>query len=69
MSISQLTRFERARLISARALQLSFGAPPLVKGSADLTSIEMSSLEFDKRVLPLSILRRFPSGETHRIEL
>ena len=69
MSVSQLTRFERARLISARALQLAFGAPPMTKAPADLTSIELASLEFDKKVLPLSILRRFPSGETHRIEL
>ena len=69
MSVSQLTRFERARLISARALQLSFGAPALSKAPADFTSIEVASLEFDKRILPLSILRRFPSGETHRVEL
>ena len=65
----QLTRFERARLISARALQLSFGAPPLAKATGELSSIEMARIEFDKKTLPLSILRRFPSGELHRIDL
>ncbi|HIE41091.1 MAG TPA: hypothetical protein EYP80_00340 [Candidatus Aenigmarchaeota archaeon] len=27
----ELTRFEKARIIGARALQLAYGAPPLIK--------------------------------------
>jgi DNA-directed RNA polymerase subunit K/omega len=67
--MSKLTRFEIARLISARALQLSFGAPALTSVQKASTSIELASLELEKKMLPLSILRRFPSGEIQRIEL
>jgi DNA-directed RNA polymerase subunit K/omega len=62
--MKRLTRFERARLIGARALQLSLGAPPLVKPKPDMSAYDLAKLEFEKRVLPLSVMRKLPSGET-----
>ncbi len=54
----QLTQYERARLIGARALQLSMGAPPLVKVADDVISaVTLSLLEFEKNVIPLKIVR------------
>ncbi len=67
--MEKLTRFERARIISARALQLALGAPPLVKPSGESSPSELAKQEFAEKVLPLSILRRFPNGKTVRIEL
>lgn len=68
--MEKLTRFERARIISARALQLSLGAPPLIKIVSDsVTPYDLSKKEFDERVLPFVILRRYPNGDTRRIEL
>ncbi|MFH0923056.1 MAG: DNA-directed RNA polymerase subunit K [Candidatus Micrarchaeota archaeon] len=56
--ISELTKYERARVVGARALQLAMGAPPLVKVPAGLVNaIELARLEFDKNVIPLQVVR------------
>jgi DNA-directed RNA polymerase subunit K/omega len=53
-----LTKYELARIIGARALQLSCGAPPLIKVINKGTSfIEVAQLELDKNVIPLSVVR------------
>ncbi|MEW6036383.1 MAG: DNA-directed RNA polymerase subunit K [Candidatus Micrarchaeota archaeon] len=53
-----LTKYEVARLIGARALQLSMGAPPLIKVSDEKTSfIQIAEEELDKNIIPLSVVR------------
>ena len=55
----QLTRFEKARIVSARALQVSMGAPVLVK--TDLHDPqEIALLEFIREVLPITVKRTPP---------
>ncbi len=52
------TRFERARIIGARALQISMGAPILLevpKGVVD--PIEIAEVEFVKGVIPITVKR------------
>jgi DNA-directed RNA polymerase subunit K len=51
----KLTRFERARIIGARALQLSMGAKPMVKVSPDLDPIDIAIMELKKKVIPLEV--------------
>jgi DNA-directed RNA polymerase subunit K len=52
------TRFERARIIGARALQITMGAPVLIKVKKDLIDpVRIALLEFEKGVLPISVLR------------
>jgi len=54
-----LTRFEKTRIISARALQISMGAPILIKTSfSDPKSI--AAEEFLKDVLPITVTRAAP---------
>jgi len=61
------TKYEKARLIGSRALQISMGAPFLVKLSpADLkkigyNTIEIAKLEFNAGVLPITVKRPMPS--------
>ncbi|MGI0033466.1 MAG: DNA-directed RNA polymerase subunit K [Nitrososphaeraceae archaeon] len=58
-----LTRFERARIVGSRSLQLSLGAPILVdssKGFNDTISIAVA--ELNAKVLPISIRRVLPNG-------
>lgn len=53
-----LTKYEIARLIGARALQLSMGAPPLIKvDKENITFIEIAEVELDKGVIPMSVVR------------
>ena len=66
MEKTTYTRYERARIIGARALQIAMGAPYLVKLSTeDLERIRYSplliaQLEFEKGVIPLKIVREVP---------
>ncbi len=52
------TRFEKARIIGARALQISMGAPILLKIPEDmLDPVEIAMLEFKEGVIPITIVR------------
>lgn len=56
--IMKYTRFEKARMIGARALQITMGAPVLLKLSKDIIDpVKIAELEFEKGVLPISVLR------------
>ncbi len=51
------TKYEIARLIGARALQLSMGAPPLIKvADSKKTFIQIAEDELEKGVIPLSVV-------------
>jgi len=67
--MERLSRFEKARIISARALQLSLGAPPLVKAEETDTPYVLSKKELSFAKLPFVILRKYPSGTIKRISL
>ncbi len=60
------TKYEKARLIGARALQIAMGAPLLLTLSeADFerinyNPIEIAKLEFAKGIIPLNIKRPQP---------
>ena len=62
----KLTKYEKARMIGSRALQIAMGAPLLVKLSEkDLEDIsynpvEIAKLELEKGVLPITVKRPVP---------
>ena len=66
--MSNLTRFEITRLISARALQLSLGAPLMIKGDKGLSLIDAAKAELKKNVIPIAVLREFPDGSIEKVE-
>jgi DNA-directed RNA polymerase subunit K len=53
------TRFEKARIIGARALQISMGAPTtLAKLSKDIIDpVEIAMLEFEEGAIPITVKR------------
>jgi DNA-directed RNA polymerase subunit K len=52
------TRFERARILGARALQISLGAPVLEGDPSRLIDpLELATREFDATLLPISVQR------------
>ena len=52
------TRFEKARIIGARALQISFGAPVIVDYPADmLDPIDIAMMEFERDLIPITVSR------------
>ncbi|MHA1490748.1 MAG: DNA-directed RNA polymerase subunit K [Promethearchaeota archaeon] len=65
-----LTRYEKARIVGARALQISFGAPILVDKPKDMIDpIKIALLELKSKILPLTIRREYPSGEFQNISI
>ena len=65
-----LTRFEKARIMGARALQLSLGAPPFVDiPISAATSLDISIKELEDRVIPITIRRVLPNGDYQNIPL
>ena len=52
------TRFEKARIVGARALQISMGAPVLIKIPKDVISpIDIAMLEFREDAIPITVKR------------
>ena len=57
----EFTRYERARVIGARALQLAMGAPFLIKRPADMhDTVKLATLELTSGVLPITVKRPSP---------
>ena len=59
-----LTRFEKARIMGARALQLSLGAPTFIDiPETATTSLDIAMEELEQRLIPISIRRVLPNGD------
>jgi DNA-directed RNA polymerase subunit K/omega len=66
----KLTRFEKARIVGARALQISMGAPILVEVSEGFSGpIDIALKELDAGILPMTIRRTLPDGAYQDIPL
>lgn len=59
--IHPYTRFERARIVGARALQIAMGAPVLLdmKGTVE-NPVEVAMREYELGVIPITVKRVVP---------
>lgn len=65
-----LTRYERARIVGARALQISHGAPVLIStDNDDFRPHDVALKELKSRVLPIGLSRRLPNGKSQVIPI
>lgn len=54
----EYTRFEKARIVGARALQISMGAPTLIKIPKDVIApIDIAMIEFNEDAIPITVKR------------
>ncbi len=64
----QYSKYEKARIVGARALQISMGAPFAIKLSPEeleklhYNPVEIAKLELEKDAIPITVKR--PSQET-----
>ncbi|HMK45713.1 MAG TPA: DNA-directed RNA polymerase subunit K [Methanocella sp.] len=49
------TRYERARIVGARALQISMGAPVLAKDTKTVEPIEVAIIELEENLVPITV--------------
>jgi len=74
MAQQEFTKYEKARILGARALQISMNAPLLVKiKKEDLEKINFDSLkiaevELESGILPISIQKPFPKKKEGRLK-
>ncbi|VVB83225.1 DNA-directed RNA polymerase subunit K [uncultured archaeon] len=72
--LDKFTKYERARILGARALQISMNAPLLIKiEKEDLEKINYDALkiaevELNSDILPISIKRPFPEKKDERLK-
>ncbi len=65
-----LTKYEKARIMGARALQLSLGAPPFIPIPKNARiSLDISMEELKQRVIPITIRRVLPNGDYQNIPI
>ena len=70
----EFTKYERARILGARALQIAMNAPLLIKiNEEDLEKIKYDALkiaeiELESGVLPISIKRPLPKKKEERLK-
>jgi DNA-directed RNA polymerase I, II, and III subunit RPABC2 len=66
----KLTRFEKARIVGARSLQISLGAPILVDIPISVSNpIDIALKELEENVLPMTIRRIMPDRTFQDIAL
>ncbi len=54
--VAKYTRFEKARIIGARALQISYGAPVLVDYPENVIDpIDVAMYELDQDMVPIAV--------------
>lgn len=69
VTLPYLTKYEKARILGARALQISMGAPVLINLEGETDSLEIASKELKKRVIPIIVRRYLPCGKHEDWEL
>jgi DNA-directed RNA polymerases I, II, and III subunit RPABC2 len=67
----KITRFEKARIVGARALQISMGAPILIDADEQSITnpIDIALKELEAGILPITIRRTLPDGTFQDIPL
>ena len=69
----QFTKYETARIIGARALQLAMDAPLLVKLSEEelkkinYDALKIAEIEFNEHALPISVHRPLPKKKKEKL--
>jgi len=66
MNVEDFTRYERARILGARAFQIAMNAPLLIKISQDdlekikFDALKIAEVELNSNILPISVKKPFP---------
>ncbi|XP_057441525.1 DNA-directed RNA polymerases II, IV and V subunit 6A [Lotus japonicus] len=57
-----MTKYERARILGTRALQISMNAPVMVELAGETDPLEIAMKELRERKIPFTIRRYLPDG-------
>ncbi len=74
MKIQDFTKYEIARILGARALQISMNAPLLIKISQEdlerikFDAIKIAQIELESEVLPINVKKPFPERKDEELK-
>ena len=74
MTEQKFTKYERARILGARALQIAMNAPLLIKISKEdlekirFDALKIAEIELDSDILPISIHKPFPKKKEEKLK-
>ena len=74
MAEVKFSKYEKARILGARALQIAMNAPVLVKISKDdlekirYDALKIAEIELDSGVLPISVKRPLPEKKEEKLK-
>ena len=64
-----ITKYEKVRILSFRANQLSRGAAPMLKDTDGLSPAQIALKEYEQKVIPLKIKRPLPNGTVEKYKI
>lgn len=60
MSKRKYSKYEKARIVGARALQVSMGAPIIIEIPKDVTDpLRIALIEYDNDAIPMTVKKRY----------
>jgi DNA-directed RNA polymerase I, II, and III subunit RPABC2 len=62
ISLAFLTKYERARILGTRALQISYNAPIMVDPGDEKDPLKIAEMELIQNKIPMIIVRKLPGG-------
>jgi len=74
MTQEKFTKYERARILGARALQIAMNAPLLIKISEEdlekikFDALKIAEIELDSGILPISVKKPFPEKKEEKLK-
>jgi DNA-directed RNA polymerase subunit K len=74
MNPKNFTKYETARILGARALQIAMNAPLLIKISQEdlervkFDALKIAEIEFNSNVLPISVRKPFPEKKEAKLK-
>ena len=72
--MEQFTKYEKARILGARALQSAMNAPLLIKISKDdlekikYDALKIAEIELESGILPISVKKPMPAKKEERLK-
>jgi DNA-directed RNA polymerase I, II, and III subunit RPABC2 len=60
--MNKLTKYEKAKILGTRAVQLMNGSKPMVDTRGETNALRIASMELLNRKMPLKVVRRNPDG-------
>jgi len=74
MNLQDFSKYEAARILGARALQIAMNAPILIKISKEnlekinFDALKIAEIELNSKILPISIKRPFPKKKEEELK-